>query len=76
MMLQHTRIAVQLVVEDDSGQVVAFLTVLTTLLGILLKVGTPVYHFVTDWAAAITFTAKVWSIWFNAFAYGVLGLRL
>lgn len=71
---QATRIAI-VIEADDTGQLMRFIAAVTTLIGLLLQVGTPVYWFVVDWSEAITFTAKVWSIWFNAFAYGLVGLR-
>lgn len=74
-----TRIAVQVIVEDETGRVVAFLAALTTLIGMLVGVG----HFVAyvvglvqDIHEAITFVNRVYIIIFKALAYGFLGVNL
>ena len=60
MTLQHqTRIAVQFVVEDNTGHIAQFITNAALL--------------ICDIIEAVNFTAKVWSIWFNAFNFGLFG---
>ena len=77
MTLQHqTRIAVQFVVDDNTGRIVQFITAITALIQLLISFGqfiTNAALLICDIIEAVNFTAKVWSIWFNAFNFGLFG---
>ena len=73
----QTRIAINLIVEDDSGQVAQFLAALTALIELFITVVQwikPAVVWLSDLIEAITFTVKVFAIGFNALAYG-FGVR-
>lgn len=73
--LTHTtRIAVQIVIQDDTGRVAALLLALTALIGLLVRFGnfvSSVALVISDAIEAVTFTAKVFSIGLKALAYGL-----
>lgn len=74
----QTRIAINLVIEDDTGRITEFLMMLTALIGILLRFAEwvkPVVVWAGDFLTAASFTAKIVAISFNALAFG-LGVRL
>ena len=77
MTLQHqTRIAVQFVVDDNTGRIVQFITAITALIQLLISFGQFVSNtalLVCDIVEAVSFTAKVWAIWFDAFSFGLFG---
>ncbi|MCG3208365.1 MAG: hypothetical protein FOGNACKC_01969 [Anaerolineae bacterium] len=79
MSLSHqTRIAISLVMEDDTGQVAQFLAVVTALMGLLLKFSrwtASAVVWITDFIEAVDFTLKVFSIGVNALVFG-LGVRI
>lgn len=79
MILSHsTRIAVEVIVDDDAGQFVAFLLALTTLITMLIKLGqfvSKVVLLVNDFVEATHFTSMVFIIGFKSAAYG-MGMRL
>ena len=74
MKLQHqTKIAIFIAVDNGPDNLTALIATLTSLIQMLVSLG----HFVTqmvqlgyDIVEAVTFTAKVWAVWFNAFGYG------
>ncbi len=74
----QTRIAVNVIVDDDTGSVTEFLTALTALIGLLLLAAAtikPVFVFAGDLLAAADFTIKVLAIGLSALAFG-LGVNL
>ncbi|GIK39534.1 MAG: hypothetical protein BroJett011_33670 [Chloroflexota bacterium] len=79
MILSHsTRIAVRVIIDDDTGQFVAFLLALTTLITMLIKLAqfvSEVVLLVNDFVEATHFTSTVFIIGFKSVAYGV-GMRL
>lgn len=76
--LNHqTRLAVQIVIEDDTGALAFSILLVTTLLALFRQVGQIVsatgYElstWINDLKAALDFTGKVLAIGFNAMAYG------
>lgn len=73
-----TRIAVTVVIQDDTGRVAALLVALAALAGLLVRFGlfvSGVAGVISDAVYAVTFTAQVFIIGFKAFAYG-LGVTL
>jgi hypothetical protein len=76
--LNHqTRLAVQIVIEDDTGALAFSILLVTTLFALVRHVGQIVsatgYElstWVSDFKAALDFTGKVLVIGFNAMAYG------
>ena len=79
MTLTHqTKIAFQVIVDDDTGTVVNFLTALTVLIGMLVRfvqMMSSAILLVSDIVEAINFTATVWGIGLRSLAYGV-GVKL
>lgn len=79
MTLSHsTRIAVQIAVEDDTGNVAALIMALTALVSLLVKLGsllTEAVYLVSDLAEAIRFTNAVFTIGLKSLAWG-LGVRV
>lgn len=78
---QQTRIAVNVIIEDDTGMLafsILFATRLFTLLWQASRFVSAVRHelraITSDLAAALVFTAKVLAISFNALAFG-LGMK-
>lgn len=78
----QTRLAVNVIIEDDTGVLAFSVLLVTSLFTYLLKVGQfvtvtgqEVSSLVTDCKAALDFTVKVFAIGFNSLAYG-LGLTL
>ena len=75
---QRTRIAVQIIVEDDTGRVAACMLAITTLIELLLSLNRivgDVIVFVSDILEAVEFTGKVFVIGWRSLAFG-LGVRL
>jgi hypothetical protein len=75
----QTKIAVQIVVDDDTDTVADFLTVLTLLIGMLVSFGQFVVSavlLISDLAEAVSFTFTMWGIAFRALAYGFTGVSL
>lgn len=73
-----TRIAVHVVIQDDSGNLAALLMALTALIGLLVQFGqfvASVIMLVSDTVQALDFTLKVFSIGLKSVAYG-LGVQL
>lgn len=69
-----TRIAVTVVIQDDTGRVAGLLVALTALIALLIRFGKVVSDLillVSDVIEAVTFTAKVFSIGLKAFAFGL-----
>lgn len=73
-----TRIAVTVVIQDDTGRVASFLVALAALVGLLVQLG----HFVAyvagvvaDVIDAVTFASRIWVIGFKSLAFG-LGVNL
>ena len=77
--LRHqTNIAILIAVDTSPDNLTALIATLTTLIRLLVNFGQFVSNttlLVCDIIDAITFTAKVWSIWFNAFSFG-LGVKV
>jgi hypothetical protein len=81
--LNHqTRIAVQIIIEDDTGLLTFSTAVVTSLFTLFWQVSQTVSAIRSEWSAwvsdikaALDFTGKVLSIGFNALAYG-LGVKL
>lgn len=74
----QTRIALNLIVDDDTGSVTEFLTALTALIALVVAIAhwvKPVVIFAADLIEAANFSAKVLAIGVNALAFG-LGVRL
>ena len=73
----HTRLAVQIIIEDDSGTLAVSILLATRLLTLLCQVGQVVFSvsyevamLMDDLKTALHFTGKVLAIGFNALAYG------
>ena len=79
MTLAHTtRIAVQIVVDDDTGSAAALIVALTTLVTLLVKFGSLLQGaalLVGDFVEAARFTNTVFTIGFKSLAFG-MGVRL
>jgi hypothetical protein len=81
--LNHqTRIAVQIIIEDDTGLLLFSVSVVTRLFSLLWQasqavasVWTVCSTWLSDLAAALAFTGKVLVISWNALAFG-LGVKL
>ena len=81
--LNHqTRIAIQIIIEDDTGLLVFSTALVTSLFTLFWQASQGVSSvkaecsaWVSDIKAALDFTAKVLSIGFNALTYG-LGVKL
>lgn len=78
----QTRLAVNVIIEDDSGVLAYSILLITNLLTYLWKVNQfmtvtrqALTSLVTDLKAALDFTVKVFAIGFNSLAYG-LGVTL
>lgn len=76
--MHSTRIAVQIVVDDDTGNVAALILAITVLINLFLQFG----HFVSmillltnDFVEAAQFTAAVFTIGFRSLAWG-MGMRV
>jgi len=79
MTLSHTRVAVQLVIDDDTGNVAALILALTAFVSLLVKLGgllTEAALWVGDLAEAISFTNAVFTIGLKSLAWGLAGVRL
>ncbi len=77
-LMHTTRIAVQIVIDDEAGQFAQLVTALTALAGLLLRIiytTRPVVVFVADLIEAAAFTIALFSIIGKALAFG-LGVRL
>lgn len=79
MTLQHqTKIAIYIAVDNGPDNLNALIAAITTLIQLLISFGQFVSNtasLVCDIVEAVSFTAKVWAIWFNAFSFG-LGVRV
>lgn len=78
LLAQQTRIAVQMVIDDDSGQIAQFIQAFVTFVAILLAVGkaiTPMVLFVSDFFQAAQFSMTVFTIITKSVAYGFVGIR-
>lgn len=75
MTLTHqTRIAVNVLVEDDTGSVAALIMALTLLVNLLVGVGrfvNGVILWLGDFAEAARFTSTVFTIGFKSLAFGM-----
>ena len=75
---QQTRIAVLITVDNGPDNLQRLIDVITTLIQMLITFGQFVAEavlLVGDIVEAVSFTAKVWAIWFNAFSFG-LGVKV
>ena len=75
---QQTRIAVHVVIDDAPSNIDALIAVLTELIQLLIGFGrlaTETIHVIYDIVDGVTITAKIWSIWFQAFSFG-LGVKI
>lgn len=75
---QQTRLAITILIEDDTGTLAMSLVLVTGLMWWLWQTGQTIaglYRRLAGWAQdfyeAITFTYKVTSIWVTALAYGL-----
>ena len=72
--LETTRIAVQIVITDDAGELAYLLLIVTNLFAILASMARFVFY-VTGWVSditeAIVFTFKLFTIGFKSLAYGL-----
>ena len=77
MTLQHqTKIAIYIAVDNGPDNLNALIAALTTLVQLLVSFCQFITSAVTlayDIVEAVSFTAKVWAVWFNAFNYGLFG---
>lgn len=74
-----TRVAVHILVEDDTGNVTALIMALTALVNILVKMGQWINGamlLVIDFAEAARFTSTIFTIGFKSLAFGFVGVRL
>lgn len=74
-----TRIAVHVLVDDDTGNIAALILALTALVNLLVKVGQFVSEaalLVSDVAEAARFTSTVFTIGVKSLAFGFVGVRL
>lgn len=79
MTLNHTRVAVQIVVSDDTGSAAALIVALTALVSLLVKLGSLLTEFaylVSDLIEAIRFTNAVFTIGLKSLAWGLVGVRV
>lgn len=79
MTLSHTRIAVQIAVEDDTGNIAAFFATLTALVSLLVKLGsfiTEAALMVGDLVEAARFTNDIFTIGLKSLAWGLVGVRI
>lgn len=79
---QQTRLAVNIVIEDDTGILVYSILFVTSLLmhlkktiQLVIAAKRELSNWTTDFKSALDFTSKVFAIGFNSLAYG-LGVRL
>ena len=74
MKLQHqTKIAIFIAVDNGPDNLTALIATLISLIQMLVSFGQFIHNTVLltyDIVEAVTFTAKVWAVWFNAFSYG------
>lgn len=78
MTLTCTRIAVQIVVEDDTGKMAALFVALAALVSLLVKLGsllTEAALLVGDLVEAAQFTNAIFTIGLKSLAWG-LGVRV
>ena len=79
MILAHsTRIAVQIVIDDDTGSAAALMMALTALVSLLVKLGSLIQEaalLVGDFVEAARFTNTVFAIGLKSLAFG-MGVRL
>lgn len=77
-LLHQTRFAIQVVIEDDTGTIAAFLAAITALLDLAVEFGhglATVILTIIDLVEAVAFILTVWGIGLRSLAYGI-GLRL
>lgn len=76
--MHTTRIAVQIVVDDDTGNVTALILAITALINLCLQLGrfiSIIVLLISDFVEAIQFTVSVFTIGFRSLAWGV-GVRV
>lgn len=75
----RTRIAVQVIVEDEIDNLAALVAAITFLVNLVAYLGRlvkEVNQFVTDLAEASRFTVTVFTIGFKSLTWGFVGVRL
>lgn len=78
-LMHSTRIAVQVAIEDDTGQVAALAMALTALVNLLLGLGGIVQELVflaRDIKQAIDYTNTLFTIAFKSLAWGFVGVSV
>lgn len=78
-LMHSTRIAVQIAIEDDTGNVAALIMALTALVNLLLGLGGFIQEIVflaCDIKDAIDYTSTLFTIVFKSVAWGFVGVRL
>lgn len=78
ILANSTRIAVQIVVDDDTGSAAALIVALTALVSLLVKFGTLLQEaamLVGDFVEAARFTNAVFAIGFKSLAFG-MGVKI
>lgn len=74
-----TRIAVQIVVDDDTGNVATLIMALTVMVNMLVKLGQFINElalWMCDFVEAVRFTQTVFTIGLKSFTYGLTGVSL
>lgn len=74
-----TRIAVHVLVDDDTGSAAALIMAVAVLVNLLVKLGgliTEAAQWVSDITEAARFTSTVFTIGFKSLAFGFVGVRL
>lgn len=77
-LMHSTRIAIQIVVDDTTGNVAALVMALAFVFGLLVKLGQLINLtglFIQDFTEAYRFTFIVFTIGFKALAFG-MGVRV
>jgi hypothetical protein len=78
-LMHSTRIAVHVLVDDDSGSVAALIMALVALVNLLVRLGGLIAgatQWVSDFTEAARFTSAVFTIAFKSLAFGFVGVRL
>lgn len=78
LLANQTRIAIHVIIQDDTGRVESLLIALTALVTLFLSLGqfvTVIMYFTSDLLQSFDFTLKVLGIVFKALAFGA-GVRL
>lgn len=74
LMRSNTRIAVQVIVEDDTGDVATLIMTLSVLIAVMARAGrviSDIVQFAGDVADSVYFTATVFEIGFVSLAWGL-----